>query len=360
MYFMSALKKKLFYLKEEYPKELLISFNVIILCILFICSCNIIKLPLFHAFEGVGCIIWIDYLYNIDNIKNYNFYNLLASAALNQTHKQSMDDIEAVFSDKWLSKSKKIKILMEPNNLKLLAYPRLKDDRGCVEKRDTLFINLIQRYLSNEQMYSLVSKPFVCLKKKPAKNIFGWLVVYKNLKLMEQFLALPSLDSNQKYNIFIDASSENNRDSLLLMATVSFCLSMQKATTNALIRGGLEAREMITLIVKASATFTPEQKLALLMQVNAKKESPSRYLKEQGKNKLANFLVKTFTFELKDTGAVLYQLAKKRKLPEPLLYHFLSFSVAPHYPVASMEWHKMELYKMGLKKAKELTVHRSY
>jgi len=362
MYFSTRFKSKIFHLKEEYSKvalQLLIFtqfglffiaayFMLIYKCPPLLTALNVLNVSLLC---GMATKYTIYYVETSLIIGHY-----LKDAAVDALHEASMNSIKKIFADKWLVKSQKIKILMDVDNLKVLVSPRIEDATESIEERDRLFISLMQQYLSEQEIRTVLSRPME-FEDGVKRNIFAWLVVGANVKLMKQFLALPGFDSNQKYEAFMNASNEAGRSSVLLVASATLSLSLRQALPDFMAFQN-RARKMIAAIIKASDSFTPEQKLVLLMHTNAVGHSPVSLLKKAQENKLARALVSPCTADLTNTGGVLYQLARQKNIPGPLLYKFISFAAIPNsnYHLRSMEL-STNGYKTGLEKAKKLKLN---
>jgi len=343
-------KNQLSFFRSEYPKILLqlgvaLTFCMFCAGVYFMFHGRWSQVERLCGGANLLLLCWLGDFYMKYYVENSrSMALLLRSAATEESHEKAMYDIKKFFSNRWLAKSEKSKILMDVDNLRLLVYPKLADSRECIEQRDQLFVDLMQQYLSNDQIQKMLCDPMI-LGRRKARNIFGWLAKERNLKLMQKFFAIPGLELSQKYNAFMNTSAERPNTSVLLIATASL---PQEGSI-----------EMIHWLVKASAIFTREQKFALLMQNNEEGCSPLDDLTNEGEHRLANFLMKNLT-DFIETGAVVYQLGIQKNIPTPLLYNFISFAALPnsHSQLNLVQW-SMDLYQTGLKKAKELRLNRA-
>jgi len=354
---------KLFQLTEQDPKKTLIAIGATGGCMLLTCGYSMI-----NYFSMLNVALSALTLYSFYNVVKIYLMRELASlegistclhyAAIENSHVASINKIKSIFSNKWLSRSEKNKMLMKYENLHMLAQSQSNYSPECIDERDTFFISLIQQYLSSEQINTLLSMRGPCLEDNRLSNIFGLLVKYRNTALIKKLLELPGVDSNQKYNTLMLAQDDGS--SALSIASASVHLTaLQEGVNGEIVTLGLteaqmQAYSMVVLLIEASETlFTHEQKLALLFEPDAAGNRPLRNLQQIGADRLIDRLIHSCTDEIKLAGAALYQVGIQKNVPRCLLNAFIDFAADTHHPRASVE-----IRETGLEKAKQLYLNR--
>jgi len=265
--------------------------------------------------------------YNI--IKKYNslkqtkkmLCEYLRNALLVETHEESMEAIKAIFRSKAWVPEQKSALLMEGgyegrDNTLLQMIAKDKNDYNLAlkQRRDALVIELIQEYLSTDQINQLLGQRFlVSINNRTIEmNIFGLLIKRRNIELMEALLEMPHLNSEQKFNFLIQVKSEQSA----LLMTSSYLDLLYSRT----------GHEIVSFLLEVSKSFTIEQNLDFLTRPEGAHNPLTHLAGVPVLQQMVRGAIEYCNAQLKSTGLSLEILGVQKNVPKELLNMFVEYS----------------------------------